>query len=366
MIYMPVKHLRPGMIVGRSILYDSTLLPLIAAGQALTNTHIAKLKELLIHGIYVESKLCSDIDADEFVDPKVKQQISTDLKVIYRNFSQKKAISPANIQSVTDMAERLLSHILSKNEQFMSVFEIKEYDEYTFSHSIYVATLCILIGTQLNYSYSSLTELAMAGLLHDIGKVDIPIEITNKPGALTDEEFAIMQTHPFKAVQKLRVGHQISTPILKAIESHHEKYNGTGYPHGLSGNQIPTYGRILALADVYDALTSTRSYRPAWSSNEAIEYMMGCANTHFDFDLLQAFLKTIAAYPIGTIVELSNGSYAIVSKISPDHILRPVVKIIVPDNPNGVEVDLANDSKFLDVTIIGTITDSAVLPDGLV
>lgn len=362
MIYLPLQHLQPGMVLARSVYYHPTCLPLIVAGQQLSPAMIRKLTELNICGVYIESKFASDIEVKEFIDPKVKQQVTNDLRTLYSGYIHNVPLSSFTIDSMRNIAENLLNYIASKEEFLLNIIDIKDYDTYTYSHSIYVGTLSVLIGMQLNYSQNMLLQLAMAGLFHDIGKLDISLDIINKKGPLTPEEFNEIKTHPKKAVSRLEFSQKIPNIVLSAIESHHEKYNGTGYPYGLEGDNIPIYGRILALADVYDALTSSRSYRRAWLPNEAVEYMMGCGGTHFDHDILKAFLKIIAAYPVGTIVQLSNGSLAVVIQNSQEHILRPVIRLLTPDHLANTDVNLATDRTYFNVTITGTITDIEELP----
>jgi len=363
MIYLPLQHLQPGMVLARSVYYHPTSLPLIVAGQQLGSPMIRKLTELNISGVYIESKFASDIEVKEFIEPKIKQQVTNELKSLYGGYLHNMPLSTSTIDSMRNIAEELLNYITSKEEFLLNIIDIKDYDTYTYSHSIYVGTLSVLIGMQLNYSQNLLLHLAMAGLFHDIGKLDISLDIINKKGPLTPEEFDEIKTHPKKAISRLEFSNKIPNIVLSAIESHHEKYNGTGYPYGLKGNDIPIYGRILALADVYDALTSSRSYRRAWLPNEAIEYMMGCGGTHFDHDLLKAFLRIIAAYPVGTLVQLSNGSLAIVLQNSKEHILRPKIRLLTPESLANTDVDLATDRSFFNVTITGTITDVDKLPN---
>lgn len=365
MIYIPLQHLHTGMVLARSVYYQPNCLPLIVAGQTLSPLIISKLTELNVPGVYIESKFASDIEVTEFIEPKIKKKITKDLKTLYSAYIHTMSLSSATINSMQCIAEILLNYISTKDEFLLNIIDIKNYDNYTYSHSIYVGTLSVLIGTQLNYSQNLLKQLAMAGLFHDIGKLDISLDIINKKGSLTPEEFDEIKTHPKKAVDRLQSSQQISRMVLTGIESHHEKYNGTGYPYGLKGEEIPIFGRILALADVYDALTSSRSYRRAWLPNEAVEYMMGCGGVHFDHELLKAFLKIIAAYPVGTIVQLSNGSLAIVIENSKEHILRPIIRLLTPTRLANTDINLAMNRNYFNVTITGTITDISELPTSI-
>ncbi|WP_312644270.1 HD-GYP domain-containing protein [Hydrogenoanaerobacterium sp.] len=366
MIYIPLKHLRPGMTLARDIACGSSLFPLLVAGQKLSVSIIAKFEKNNISGAYIESSLCGDVEIEEIVAPELRQKTIVELKSFYRDYESHAPISPASLKSISSTVDNLVEHILSKSECLINIIDVQDYDTYTYNHSLYVCILSILIGIQRGFSRSILTELGMCGLLHDIGKTDIPLEIINKKSVLTPQEFELMKTHPDKAVIRLSPCHQISSSVLRGILSHHEKFNGTGYPQGLSGEKIPLYGRIVALADVYDALTSHRSYRKAWTSGDAIEYMMGCADTHFDFELLQSFLKIIAVYPLGTVVKLSNGFLAVVIQNSSQNILRPKVRVLLPEEYTGTEIDLADiGNTYLNVTISGVADDEMEIPEVL-
>lgn len=362
MIFVPSKHLRQGMLIGRSVTVGNSKIPLLISGQRLDEEKIFRLLQRNIDGIYIETKLCNDISVENFISPEFKQEMCTDLKIVYSGYLNNAASSKKIDKTMVDLAAKLMDFVLSKDECLLNVVEIKDYDNYTFSHSIYVGTLAVLIGIQLGCSDKVLTELAMAGLMHDVGKLDVPISIVNKPAALTNLEFEEMKKHPEYAVKRLEGSPAIPQPVLAGIESHHEKFNGTGYPKGISGSAIPLYGRILALADVYDALTSARSYRRAWRPHEAVEYILGNANSHFDYTVLQAFLRTVAPYPVGTMVELSNGVMGIVAKINRDNILRPIVQLINEDSSEGARVNLSSDFDYLSVTIVGAVGNDKELP----
>lgn len=201
----------------------------------------------------------------------------------------------------------------------------------------------------MGLSENILHDLGMVGLLHDIGKTLIPIEIVNKPGKLTPKEFEIMKTHPSKAIEILK--NLVSEDILNGIESHHEKFDGTGYPNKKLKDKIPLYGRITAICDVYHALSSDRSYRKTCFPNEVIEYLMGCVDSHFDYEILKVFLKNVIAFPAGSFVKLSNDKTAIVIKNYSENIMRPIVRIINPNNTSGDEIDLLHDARFMNITI---------------
>lgn len=365
MIYLPLPHLRPGMIVARPVIYGSSFLPLLGHGQALSEVALKRLAEFQIPGVYIESTLGEDIEIKELVDPAIKQQMLCEIKSLYKGYVSNAPLSSKSLRSMQNAVDALLSSILSSSPCMLNIIDVKDYDAYTYSHSIYVASLSTLLGIQLGLARPALFDLAMAGTLHDIGKLDIPITIVNKPGPLDEEEHLMMKTHPFKAVRRLQAGYSVPTAVLRGIESHHERFDGTGYPRGAAGEKIPLYGRILALSDVYDALTSSRIYRRAWSPNETLEYMMGNAGTHFDAELLRAFLRTVAPFPEGMMVLLSDQSVALVVKNDPETPLRPRVRFVAPQELYGQEVNLATNQEYRSITIVGEPSPTDILPQNL-
>lgn len=365
MLYLPVEHLKPGMIIAYDITSDVSCLSLLTENQTLTAAKIKKLIDGNIPGVYVKSDFCEEIVAQPLIPPQVRRKTIDNLKKIFTSYTKQSLMTSLNYKDIRNTAEKLLMYSLSKDECLLNVIEIKQYDDYTYTHSMYVGVLSAIIGMKIGLTKAQQIDLCTCGLLHDAGKMDIPIEIVNKPDQLCDEEFEEMKKHPDNAVERLRGNSCFSSVILNGIRTHHEWMDGTGYPLGLKGKEIPLFGRILALADVYDALTSCRSYRKAWTSSEAIEYIMSGAQTHFDHDVLQAFLKSVVAYPVGCIVKLSNGDIAIVVKNYPDNILRPKVKVFSGVSELGQEIDLNNDFNYLNITVEGTIKKEDKLPGGL-
>lgn len=357
MIYIPTHFLKPGMVMAKDISAYGSMFALVVRGQVLTNSVISRLVDLDVSGAYIESDMGNDIEPTEILEPGYKKKVITEMKEIFEDCERTTTLSDRSLYQSTHIAEDLVMSILNQDVFLVDVITIKDYDNYTYSHCMYVAMLSVLIGIQLKYNQQQLNELALCGLMHDIGKVDIPLEIINKQGRLTDDEFAAIKTHPLRSIKRLRHNHNLTQRVFNGISCHHEKYDGTGYPYGLQGDKIHIYARILALADVYDALTSDRSYRRAWMPSEAIEYMMSQSNIHFDFDLLQCFLRTVAAYPIGSVVTLSDGSIGLVIHNNPENTLRPKIRIIRNHGTaqKGDEIDLLTNSNYLSVIVSGTI-----------
>jgi HD-GYP domain-containing protein (c-di-GMP phosphodiesterase class II) len=215
----------------------------------------------------------------------------------------------------------------------LNLVDLKLFDNYTFHHCVNVAVISITIGAALDMSKKQLYKLGLAGILHDIGKTFVPEEILNKKGKLNDQEWEIMKEHPFLGFKHIKENYpSLPATSLAGILTHHEKWNGTGYPSGKKGEEIFEFGRIIAIADVYDALTSDRPYRKGLLPHTAVEYIMAMAEDSFDLSMVRTFLKNIAPYPLGTILKLSTGEKGIVIKNTPNFGLRPIISIIKDKN----------------------------------
>lgn len=354
MLFITNKLLKPGMILAKDIyLYDksnfNTLL--LTKGQVLNNTYIKRINYHNIEGAYIEIDAFNDIHVDSYINDNLKSESLFNIKDVYYEFKLSLGkINASSIKKLSGIVDKIVMELLSKEDLTYNVIDFKNFDTYTFQHCLNVAALCISTGISLGLSEYRLKELGLAGLLHDIGKMFIPAEILNKASKLTDEEFEIIKTHTVSASKQLE--NLVPYEVLRAIESHHEKLDGSGYPYGKKADNISYYTKILTVCDVYDALTSDRPYRKTVFPNEVIEYLMGCVDKQFDYDILQHFIKIIVAYPVGTFVKLSNGKLAVVVKNYSDNIMRPLVRIVDSNGSIGKDIDLLHDTEYMNVTIV--------------
>ncbi len=290
-----------------------------------------KLQKLGISYIYVNDSLAEDIEINDVIrdDTRLKAQ-----SVIQNVFSDLTFDRKVNIKMVKDIVEEMLEEIFSNKNNIINMVKINSYDSYTFSHSVNVSVLALLMGKSLGLDRIKMSKLGTGALLHDIGKVLIPEKILSKPGKLTDSEFEIIKEHPKLGFEHLQSEMELSPLSRSVVLSHHERIDSTGYPHGMEGEGIPIFPRIVAIADVFDALTSNRVYRTRWPVHRAVDYLMAKAGTKFDNELITKFLRNIAVYPNGTKILLSNGEEAIVRSQNKNYPTRPVVDIIIE---NGVK-----------------------------
>ena len=235
----------------------------------------------------------------------------------------------ANIKKATPVVASIADAILSNDGTLVSLCRIKNRDAYTFQHSVSVSALLITLCNSLKrFSKSELIEIGIGGLFHDVGKMKVPDEILNKPGRLTDEEFVVMRTHVNEGLQYLRTEHLLSNSALRVAAEHHERYDGTGYPLGLSNDNISLVGQMASIVDVYDAITSIRIYHTALEPSVALKRIFEWAGRHFDETLVQNFIKAIGIYPVGSLVRLKSGKLAVVLRQGDENLLQPFVRIV--------------------------------------
>ena len=231
------------------------------------------------------------------------------------------AIEPEQAQA---LAEQIQKSVERHPAALLSVARLKNADTYTYMHSVAVSALMVALARQLGLSTHQVKRAALAGLLHDMGKVYTNPDILNKPGALLDEEFAHMQLHPVQGHALLQ--QSISdAEVLDACLHHHERLDGKGYPHGLRGAEVHLMARMTAICDVYDAITSNRPYKSGWSPAIALQRMAQWCGTHLDKHIFSAFVKTLGVYPVGSLLRLQSGRLALAFALSENKLLMPQV-----------------------------------------
>jgi HD-GYP domain-containing protein (c-di-GMP phosphodiesterase class II) len=353
MRYIPIPYIRPGMILGRSI-FDRNGTKLLNQGNVITTEYLERFTALGYSGLYIDDELSNDIELDTSVIDNIKLEAVHSLRNLFvaADVTDASAYQDEfNFLSVNLV--KIVDEILSTKEIIVNMIDLKIYDDYTYYHSVNVAVLSIIVGTALKFQKEQLIQLGMSAILHDIGKKFTPIEILSKPAKLTPEEFKVIQEHSTNGYHFIKKFFPtISSTTYVGILQHHERYDGTGYPSGVAGENITIYGRILAVCDVYDALVSDRPYHKAHLPSEALEFIQGGSGSMFDPIIVKAFTAKVASYPLGTVVQLSNGEAGIVVKNYEEFNTRPKVKII-KNNVVSHFIDLKSDYNARNITITG-------------
>jgi HD-GYP domain-containing protein (c-di-GMP phosphodiesterase class II) len=231
-----------------------------------------------------------------------------------------------NAEAVMPLVEEIAASITRNESALISLVRLKKQDDYTYMHSVAVCALMTALSKQLDLSEIETKQLGLAGLLHDIGKAKVPLEVLNKPGALTDEEFRLVKLHPEQGHELLLKANILDPVTLEVCLHHHEKIDGSGYPNRLKDAEISLYAKMGAVCDVYDAVTSNRPYKVGWEPGMSLKRMAQWTN-HFDQAVFKAFVKSVGIYPLGSVVMLKSGRLAIVVDQSAKSLLLPIVKV---------------------------------------
>lgn len=244
---------------------------------------------------------------------------------VMKMFGEARLGRAVHLEEVTPLVDEIAASVARDAEAMLTVTRLKNKDEYTYMHSVAVCALMVKFARHLGLTEPQVRDLGVAGLLHDIGKMAMPTALLDKPGALTDDEMALIRTHPAKGHALLAVSPHVPAIALDVCLHHHERMDGWGYPFGLDGAQISVHARMSAICDVYDAVTSDRAYKAPWSPNQALARMLEWEG-HFDRELLDAFVASIGIPPLGAIVRLHSNRLALVVDDHPCDPVRPRVR----------------------------------------
>ncbi|HOJ79433.1 MAG TPA: HD-GYP domain-containing protein [Clostridiales bacterium] len=327
---LELSQLKPGMRLAKDVILPDGRL-LLLAGFIVKPLYLRKLEAFNVDYVYVEDGEYEPFE--EFEEEKLYNHAAATIKNI---FTLARRDRDVDIISVMDTVNDILNKVMQNETVMLQLTGIRDIDNYTFLHSVDVCIYSIIIGKKLGYGREPLMTLGMGAILHDIGKCKVPIEILQKPDRLTDDEFHTMKLHTVYGYEIIKNSYQLSTKTANIAFQHHEKWDGSGYPMGISDNEIDPLSRIVALADVYDALTSDRVYKKRELPHVAAEYIKNNAGVLFDPYIVDLFVNSIAVYTEGTLVLLSTGEVG--SVVSSGSVGGARQKISVFSNKSGPPV----------------------------
>lgn len=242
---------------------------------------------------------------------RAKTIVGKSKRAVMKMFGEARLGRVVEAADVAPLVDEISASVARNPSALINVARLKNKDEYTYMHSVAVCALMVNLARTLELNEVLVRELGLAGMLHDIGKMAVPDPVLNKPGKLTDEEYAVVREHPQRGYDLLVRAEDAPAIAAEVVLHHHEKFDGTGYPHGLKGEEISLHARMGAICDVYDAITSNRPYKDGWAPAESIARMLEWEG-HFDPKLLDAFVRSIGIYPVGTLVRLRSNRLGLI------------------------------------------------------
>ena len=264
-----------------------------------------------------------------------------------RRFMSDMRAGKVNMVSAAQNMESIMGSLERNADALVSLSRLRQTDSYTYTHCVNVCILTTLFSRYLGHDSKKTFAAGLAGMFHDLGKALVPLKILNAPRKLSDAEFAVMKSHPVLGYEQLVSVPDILPEVLQGALQHHEKYNGGGYPRGLAGNDISEIGRMVGVADIYDALTSKRPYKGAMYPHKALGIMFELRGRDLHEEDVAQFIRMVGVYPVGSVVEMEDGSMGVVSAANDELPLKPTVTIVrEPDGrhiPGGRPYNLATD-----------------------
>ncbi|NLM11633.1 MAG: HD-GYP domain-containing protein [Clostridiaceae bacterium] len=316
-----LDKLEPGMKLAKDIILDDGRF-LLLKGFTLKERYLEKIRLYDIPYVYVENEIEKiEYFSEEVIYSETYHTVKNVMKAVRKG-------DDVDVGSIKETVSEIVQSIINNDNVFMKLTGIRDIDNYTYLHSVDVCIYSLIAGKTMNLSAEELNNLALGAILHDIGKCKIPLNILNKPARLTESEYELIKKHSEYGYEIVKRTPGLNDEIANIVLHHHEHWDGDGYPHGLKGDEIDLLSRIVAIADVYDALTADRVYRKRFMPHEAAEYIIANSGTQFDSQIIRVFIDSIAVYPADIIVMLNTGEIARVVESKGPPSIRPKVMVI--------------------------------------
>lgn len=320
---------KAGMEVGRMVLTQDDKV-ILSEGTILTDSMLQSLRFWNVHTVFIKEALTPQAQL-EFSIPETAVQrefyaeYETTVNLVKNSFSKIRFFKDIPLADMRALANTSIEPLINATGVINHLNMVRRQDDYTFHHSVNVAIISGLLGKWLGYNAAELKDLMLTGLLHDVGKTQIPLEILNKPGKLTADEMEIMKLHTTRGYKLLQEKGDLPLGVVHGILQHHERFDGSGYPMAVPGSQIHKYAKIIAIADIYDAMTSDRVYHRKTTPFVVVEMLVGEMFDKLDPEIGAVFLNNVRDYFLGNIVELSDGRQAEVIYLGQFMAARPIV-----------------------------------------
>ncbi|OUM89094.1 MAG: hypothetical protein BAA01_03335 [Bacillus thermozeamaize] len=346
----------PGMRLAKSI-YSVDGRVLLAQGVELTDRIIDRLKQYGISYVYIQDPMFADLQEEPTIPDEICTSAVAKIRHLFHEHlhSVQKCVSWSKMyRELEEIFEHVYREIIRHKQTMIRLNQIYTYDAYLYKHSYQVGVYAMIIAIQHQYSKQRVFEMAMGSFLHDIGKLCIPREIVNKPGKLTEAEYEEVKRHTIYGYDILRQESCFSLLSAHVALQHHERLDGSGYPRALKGDEIHEYAKIVAIADVYDAMTTSRVYRQAMLPDHVMEMLYAGSGSKFDTQYLTTFRNSIVLYPVGLTVTLNTGERGVVVDNNTSTPHRPIVRVFEDAERRAIppyEVDL---TKALSIEIVHT------------
>lgn len=337
---LKTQALKPGMRLGKSIFNDRGTI-LLVEGCEISDKIKQRLLSLDVSFVYVQDERTKDIKAESTISNELRRSTVKTIENIFldvrsMNIHERSFVIEGATQRFSQLLEDIITEIKSSKRLLTLLADVYIHDDYIFTHSMNVTLYTLAIAKEMKMKPKQMTMLGLGAILHDVGKMLVSPDILKKPVALSEEEYSMIKQHSEFGFQLLRKIHSVPLLVAHCAYQHHERLDGSGYPRGLCADNIHYFAKIIAVADVFDAITSNRIYRQAMLPHEALEILYAGSGTQFETKIIEAFRRSVTIYPDGLTVQLNDGRKGVVSSQNVGLSDRPILLIIEED---GIELE---------------------------